>query len=432
MASFLFFNGGEVVTYDHGVDQVVTRQDIATRFPGSQGQDFHHNIDAALNIENGFLYLFKGSDYMRFDLARDKFDLLRVPIGREWNGLADARLPDGSSFADRVDAAVNWGNGKVYFFRRNRYVRYDLATDAVDVQATPIGREWNGFTEAKCADGSTFADGVDAAVNWGSGKAYFFRGSHYLRYDIFNDRVDHGWPKLIGADHVTGVENWTGMTGAGFHRRVRGAVGLFTGQDTFLAGVETVLPAPTVERPPFLNVQWRGDDGKQPPLTVGTPWRGVLHITDPNPGIDVVVNGFRASNFWPHFTISPQEGRIIQHYSLHHGSRSLIGSAKAGVLTNQTRAIQIEICATLAQVRAFGAAENDFIRDVMMRIEAEVPIPRRSGLRFLDVNAGGALNSLSKTAWLRFSGWCGHQHTPSANKPCPGPLNIGHLVAPNT
>ena len=84
MASFLFFNGGEVVTYDHGVDQVVIRQDIATRFPGSQGQDFHHNIDAALNIENGFLYLFKGSDYMRFDLARDKFDLLRVPIGRGW------------------------------------------------------------------------------------------------------------------------------------------------------------------------------------------------------------------------------------------------------------------------------------------------------------------------------------------------------------
>jgi len=430
MAIFVFFNGTHLVNYDHGIDQVVSREKISDRFPGSEGQDFHRDLDAVLNIHNGFLYFFKGPDYMRFDLARNKFDLLRVPIAREWNGLAAARLPDNSSFADRIDAAVSWENGKVYFFRRDQYVRYDLAKDAVDVQATPIHREWKGFQTARCADGSSFADGVDAAVNWGNGKAYFFRGDHYLRYDIFDDRVDAGWPKLIGADHVSGEENWPGMTAMGFHQRVRGATDVFTGARTFLRDVEVVEPPAGAERPAFRPITWRGRDGKQPPRLVPTPWRGVLHITDTaNPGIDRVVNGFRSSNFWPHFTIDPVERRRIQHFSLHHGCLSLVDAKTAGVLTNQAHAIQIEIVATLAQARHFGDDEHDFIRDMMLRIDSVVPIPRRSGLHFRDKDA--PKNVLPDTDWLRFSGWCGHQHTPLTDKPCPGPLHIDRLVAPN-
>ena len=37
---------------------------------------------------------------------------------------------------------------------------------------------------------------MDAAVTWNNRKAYFFRGSEYIRYDIATDRADPGYPAL--------------------------------------------------------------------------------------------------------------------------------------------------------------------------------------------------------------------------------------------
>lgn len=39
--------------------------------------------------------------------------------------------------------------------------------------------------------------GFDATVDWGNGKAYFFKGGQYIRYDIRSDRADPGYPKRI-------------------------------------------------------------------------------------------------------------------------------------------------------------------------------------------------------------------------------------------
>ena len=39
-----------------------------------------------------------------------------------------------------------------------------------------------------------WSEDVDSAVNWGNGKAYFFKGSQYVRFDIASDRVDPGYP----------------------------------------------------------------------------------------------------------------------------------------------------------------------------------------------------------------------------------------------
>ncbi len=46
---------------------------------------------------------------------------------------------------------------------------------------------------------------VDAAVEWGSGKVYIFRDNKYVRYDIKQDKVDEGYPKPI--DQTT----WPGL-----------------------------------------------------------------------------------------------------------------------------------------------------------------------------------------------------------------------------
>ncbi|MBV5337687.1 MAG: hypothetical protein J0653_07035, partial [Deltaproteobacteria bacterium] len=68
------------------------------------------------------------------------------------------------------------------------YVRYDMKSDRTDPgYPKPISNEnWPGVP---------WYDGIDAAVNWGNGKAYFFKGGEYVRYDVKADRVDPGYPK---------------------------------------------------------------------------------------------------------------------------------------------------------------------------------------------------------------------------------------------
>jgi hemopexin len=91
-----------------------------------------------------------------------------------------------------------WPNGKAYFFKGSQYVRYDMATDKVGTGwPKAIAGNWTGFPAA-------FTTGINAAVMWNNGKAYFFKGSQYIRFDVAADKVDLGsvdisanWPGLF-------------------------------------------------------------------------------------------------------------------------------------------------------------------------------------------------------------------------------------------
>jgi hypothetical protein len=109
-----------------------------------------------------------------------------------------------------VDASVNWGNGKAYFFRGDSYLRYDLGAGRVDDGfPLPIAGQWPGLAEAG------FATGLDAAMSRGD-KAYFFQGDRYLRYDVAADTTDPGYPLPIAG-------HWPGFDEAGFTRGVDAA-----------------------------------------------------------------------------------------------------------------------------------------------------------------------------------------------------------------
>src|SRR5262249_4836941 len=87
---------------------------------------------------------------------------------------------------------VEWPNGKVFFFKGTQYARYDVAANRIDAGYPPqIGDHWAGLSTAG------FAKSIDAAVNWGNGKVYFFKGDQYLRYDIASDKADDGFPRRI-------------------------------------------------------------------------------------------------------------------------------------------------------------------------------------------------------------------------------------------
>lgn len=46
---------------------------------------------------------------------------------------------------------------------------------------------------------------VDGAVNWGKGKVYFFKGGGHIRFDIAADKADPGYPKPVNN------QTWPGL-----------------------------------------------------------------------------------------------------------------------------------------------------------------------------------------------------------------------------
>lgn len=105
------------------------------------------------------VYFFNGDSYARYDRGADVTDEgYPRSVSQEWHGLAAAGF-------DGVDAALNLEEGKVYLFRRDSYVRYDVATDKVDDgYPLPIAGNWPGLAEAG------FGDGIEAALNWGTAR----------------------------------------------------------------------------------------------------------------------------------------------------------------------------------------------------------------------------------------------------------------------
>ena len=184
------FKGAEYVRYDPKADKVDPGypQPIAGNWPGFP-PEFTTGVDADVIWNNGKVYFFKGSQYLRYDIAADKVDPgYPVPIAANWRGL----------WEDNINAAVVWPNGKAYFFKGPLYMRYDIATDQADPgYPQPIKDNWPGFP-------ASFAERIDRAVMWNNGKAYFFKDSEYIRYDVTTDKVDPGYPLPIAG-------NWPGL-----------------------------------------------------------------------------------------------------------------------------------------------------------------------------------------------------------------------------
>jgi len=96
--------------------------------------------------------------------------------------------------------------------------------EAVDVGPARIGDFWTHLHPF-------FHRDIDAVVNWGDGKAYFFKQDRYARYDIGDDLIDVGpalisdvWTHLHPFFHrdIGAVLNWTApMDLAAYLRRAR-------------------------------------------------------------------------------------------------------------------------------------------------------------------------------------------------------------------
>ena len=143
-------------------------------------------IDTVANWGNGKGYFFRGGKYVRFEILNRSADPGYPKLIKDgWPGLTWTDL----------DAVVAWNNGKAYAFKGSQYVRIDMATKHVDSgYPKPVRGNWPGLPW----------DTIDTVVNWGDGKAYFFHDQQYVRYDMKADRVDAGYPLRI-------VDQWPGV-----------------------------------------------------------------------------------------------------------------------------------------------------------------------------------------------------------------------------
>ena len=212
MAKAYFIGNGSYSRYDTAADRVDAGypKPITSGWAGIDATVFAGGFDSAFDLGNGKLYLFLGSDYLRIDQASNAVDGEVRPIAGNWGGFAE------NGFGDTIQAAINWGDGKGYFFRGDSYIEYDIASDTVDPNASgPIAGNWPGLAEAG------FGDNIDCAVMWDNGNAYLFKGNQYVRYEVGVGVAD-GYP-------LTTADYWPGFAGAGLADRVDAAWVKLTG-----------------------------------------------------------------------------------------------------------------------------------------------------------------------------------------------------------
>jgi hypothetical protein len=233
-------------TYDVRIVTVDLDPWTGARWPGLPDEWYGRSdgtgaggIDAALMRSNGKIYLFRGSEYVRYSSVSSGIDAgYPRPIAGNWGGLP-------ASFTSGIDAAFQReSNGKIYFFKGSEYARIDAATSAMDAgYPKPIVGNWPGLP-------SSFTTGIDAALQRkDNDKIYFFKGDEYVRFSAVPDGVDAGYPKPLDP-------NWGGLPDdfqqgidAALWRDSNDSVYLFKGKNyvrftDVASGVDSGYPAP--------------------------------------------------------------------------------------------------------------------------------------------------------------------------------------------
>ncbi len=177
-----FFKGDKYVKYSWLLDQALSGypKKISAGWHGMPA-GFTSDFDAVINGRGRFAgkcYFFKGDKYVRYDWDLDRADSAPRKIADFWHGLP-------SAFTKNLDAVINnIAAGRCHFFKGDSYVAYDWFLDmALPGFPKKIADEWHGMPAG-------FLKNFDAAVEGEfpfNGKGYFFKGNSYVRYDFAGD-----------------------------------------------------------------------------------------------------------------------------------------------------------------------------------------------------------------------------------------------------
>jgi hypothetical protein len=161
--------------------------------------------------------------------------------------------------------------------------------------------------------------------------------------------------------------------------------------------------------------------GNDAGVFIPSPPKIVWHTTEGS-SVDGAVGAFTSNNTWPHFTLDPATGRLVQHLPLNRAGRAL-EHRPGTVETNRAHAIQIELVGFAKNSDHMSDAACAQIARLARQIEAAVGVPRHA---FATFTLSG--QRLSDAAWLNGSGHCGHQHVPHNDHTDPGALRLDRIL----
>ncbi|XP_066253429.1 matrix metalloproteinase-24-like [Euwallacea similis] len=161
---------------------------ISSGYPTSIRQMFPNlpkeikKVDAAYQRPDGHIVLFTGSKVWIFD----GFDFVEnSPLTLSYFGLPE--------YLDDIDAVQTWTkNGKTYFYKSDRFWRYNETAKSMDPGYPMSMDRWNGVPI-----------NLDAATTWKDGITYFFKGALFWKFD-------NNWVKPTESSPLPVAPIWLG------------------------------------------------------------------------------------------------------------------------------------------------------------------------------------------------------------------------------
>ena len=153
---------------------------------------FDSGFDSINLLPNGYLYITKGECYARYAYkdtpggASLTFSEGPLPLEGNWK-----ELP--TSFLSGIDSFATLPNGYTYLTKGSQYVRYSgESAETFDLENTINSDTWG--VDAS----SPFATGFDTMAVLPNGKTYVTRGGEYIRYtDPDAYTIDDGYPRPL-------------------------------------------------------------------------------------------------------------------------------------------------------------------------------------------------------------------------------------------
>lgn len=141
----------------------------------------------------------------------------------------------------------------------------------------------------------------------------------------------------------------------------------------------------------------------------GGGWKLVWHITvSPWETVDSMWQVLRDKDAAPHFVIGGRHGVehpvVIQCIPLDQAARAL--AHPSGPETNRANAIQVEICATPASVKAFKDWHYKALGNLAELVRHRVDVPNRCSRTFQNTKR------FTGAGFVKVKGHCGHMHVP--------------------
>lgn len=193
---------------------------------------FYEDIDAAEDFGNGKVYLFKGDRCIRYDKNTGTKDP-EFPMSIE---AAFPRLP--TKFHRDLDAVLNYDNTQIFFIKEGFIARYNKRNRNASASEI-LADELNGWPRSY-----PFRSKIDAATGWDNSKAYFTSGPDYIGYVRTEDEVGPNYPKQLKDTWRSLPDSWHQGFDAAFFAHIQKKCYIFRGKEyaVYDSPTDQILP----------------------------------------------------------------------------------------------------------------------------------------------------------------------------------------------